>query len=218
MSGGTAASALHLAEHRDRETRRVLRNPYALDPDPGAPRPAAPDCRSVTRELGHVTFPFVMAATNSRVVRRAHALAGLPWGATFVYDEKMAVADTPLGYATALGVTAGLGAFAAALGSAAVRPLVAKLLPKPGEGPSKEARARGHWRVDLHADLGDVYTFSDHADPGYGSTAKMLGEAALCLAQDPLASAGGCTTPSVAMGGHLAERLRSAGFVLAPAD
>jgi short subunit dehydrogenase-like uncharacterized protein len=63
-----------------------------------------------------------------------------------------------------------------------------------------------------------VYTFSDRADPGYGSTAKMLGEAALCLAQDPLTSAGGCTTPSVAMGGHLAERLRSAGFVLAPLD
>ena len=55
-------------------------------------------------------------------------------------------------------------------------------------------------------------------DPGYASTSKMLGESALCLARDPLASEGGVLTPSVAMGGALLERLRRAGLTFAVAD
>jgi short subunit dehydrogenase-like uncharacterized protein len=57
---------------------------------------------------------------------------------------------------------------------------------------------------------------SDRADPGYGSTAKMLGEAALCLALDPLDSPGGVQTPSVAMAQSLLERLQRAGLGFAP--
>ena len=226
MSGGTAASALGLASEAaaDRETRRVLRNPYALDPDPAAPRPAAPDVRSIgwDARVKQFTFPFFMADVNTRVVRRAHALAGQPWGASFVYEEKMSARGTAGGLAMSVGVTAALGGFAAALGSPHVRPLIAKWLPQSGEGPSKEARERGHWKVCFIGEVGAaggdrlVYIAEDHADPGYGSTAKMLGEAALCLAQDPLTSAGGVLTPSVAMGGHLAERLRSAGLTFAP--
>jgi len=56
-----------------------------------------------------------------------------------------------------------------------------------------------------------------HGDPGYASTAKMLGEAALCLAHDALASPGGVQTPSVAMNGHLLARLRAAGLTFQPA-
>jgi short subunit dehydrogenase-like uncharacterized protein len=62
-----------------------------------------------------------------------------------------------------------------------------------------------------------IYTASDRADPGYGSTAKMLGESALCLALDPLTSDGGVTTPSLAMGGALLDRLRRAGLTFAVA-
>jgi short subunit dehydrogenase-like uncharacterized protein len=45
----------------------------------------------------------------------------------------------------------------------------------------------------------------------------MLGESALCLAYDPLTSAGGVQTPSVAMDGALLDRLRRAGLVFEPA-
>jgi short subunit dehydrogenase-like uncharacterized protein len=45
---------------------------------------------------------------------------------------------------------------------------------------------------------------------------KMLGESALCLAFDELTSPGGVLTPSFAMGNHLLDRLRSAGFTFAP--
>jgi saccharopine dehydrogenase (NAD+, L-glutamate forming) len=55
-----------------------------------------------------------------------------------------------------------------------------------------------------------------HGDPGYKSTAKMLGESALCLAYDELASSGGVQTPSVSMDGKLVARLRRAGLVFQP--
>ena len=46
-------------------------------------------------------------------------------------------------------------------------------------------------------------------DPGYGSTARMLAESALSLAEDPLTCAGGFWTPASALGEHLLERLTS---------
>ena len=63
-----------------------------------------------------------------------------------------------------------------------------------------------------------IYIAGDRAgDPGYGSTAKMLGESALCLAHDPLSSPGGVQTPSVAMAASLLPRLQAAGLTFAPA-
>ena len=49
-------------------------------------------------------------------------------------------------------------------------------------------------------------------DPGYGETSRMLGEAALCLAEDSLSPRGGVLTPAVAMGNHLVARLRKTGM------
>ena len=44
-------------------------------------------------------------------------------------------------------------------------------------------------------------------DPGYGSTSKMLAEAAVCLAKDDLDVGGGIWTPASAMGNALMQRL-----------
>jgi saccharopine dehydrogenase (NAD+, L-glutamate forming) len=44
-------------------------------------------------------------------------------------------------------------------------------------------------------------------DPGYGSTSKMLGQAALCLAEGGAKVGGGFFTPAAAMGDALIERL-----------
>ncbi len=44
-------------------------------------------------------------------------------------------------------------------------------------------------------------------DPGYGATAKMLAECAVCLAQDELPVGGGFWTPASAMGDALLKRL-----------
>lgn len=47
-------------------------------------------------------------------------------------------------------------------------------------------------------------------DPGYGSTAKMLGEAGCCLVElDRTTVGGGFWTPSTAMGEALLQRLEA---------
>jgi short subunit dehydrogenase-like uncharacterized protein len=224
FSGGTAASAFDLAREAagDAQVRAVLRNPYALDPDPSAPRPPAPDEAAIGWQprLKLFTLPFVMAQVNTRVVRRGHALAGLPWGEDFVYREVMSTPGTLRGAAMAAGITGGLAALGFAMSRPSLRDQLAKRAPQPGEGPSPEVRARGHWLVRLLAEdtQGNalVYVASDRADPGYGSTAKMLGESALCLAREPLTSPGGVLTPSVAMAQPLLDRLRRAGLTFAP--
>jgi short subunit dehydrogenase-like uncharacterized protein len=219
MSGGTVASGFAIAEAmKDPEVRRVLRNPHGLDPDPGAPTPKD-DARVVGWEPRLKMFfaPFFMAETNTRVVRRGHVLAGKPWGPDFTYREVMSTPGSVRGAIMAAGVTGGLLALSAVMKRPALRELVRKRAPQPGEGPSAAERERGHWKVRFLAEDGDdwlVYVAADpHGDPGYASTAKMLGESALCLAYDTLESAGGCLTPSVAMGGALLSRLRNTGLV-----
>lgn len=228
LSGGTIASGLGIAAEaeRDAEVRRLLANPYALDPDPHAPRPPAPDETAIgwNPHLRLFTAPFVMAPVNSRVVRRAHALAGFPWGEDFVYREVMSAPGSARGALMAAGFTGALGGLAFAMKHRRLRELLARRAPQPGEEPSRERREHGHWKARFLGEAGAngtadrlLYVAGDRADPGYGSTAKMLGEAALCLALDPLTSAGGVTTPSVAMGGALLARLRRAGLTFAVA-
>jgi short subunit dehydrogenase-like uncharacterized protein len=224
VSGGTVASAIETLREAsaDPAVRALLANPYALDPDPTAARPPAPDEKRIGWEphLKKFTVPFVMAPVNTRVVRRAHVLAGAPWGPDFVYREVMSTPGGPRGAALAVGITGGLGLLSFAMSRPGLRARLAKRAPKPGEGPSAEVRARGHWMLRLVAEGAHgellLYTVSDRADPGYGSTAKMLGESALCLARDPLSSPGGVQTPSVAMAAPLLERLREVGLVFAP--
>ncbi|MFO0745300.1 MAG: saccharopine dehydrogenase NADP-binding domain-containing protein [Myxococcota bacterium] len=223
VSGGTLASGFEMARaaKKDPAVRRLLANPYALDPDPTALRPPAPDERRLgwDRGLRKFTAPFVMAASNTRVVRRSHVLAGEPWGPGFVYREVMATPASVSGLARAAAFTAAIGAFAAVMALDPLRELAAKKAPQPGEGPSKETRDAGFWSLELVAEGGGdrlAYQVSDVGDPGYSSTARMLAEAALCLAHDALPARAGCLTPATAMGSALAERLRGAGLTLAP--
>lgn len=86
---------------------------------------------------------------------------------------------------------------------------------QPGEGPSAEARERGWFRLSFVAEAGGqaLVTRVSGGDPGYGATAHMLAEAALCLALDPdLPEAAGVITPAAAMGEALIPRLERAGI------
>ncbi|MBI5513910.1 MAG: saccharopine dehydrogenase NADP-binding domain-containing protein [Deltaproteobacteria bacterium] len=222
FSGGTIASMLELAQElgRDRAVARLLRDPYALNP---APRPTGPDQGDPTAveyvsDLGQWAGVFLMASVNTRVVRRAHALRGSPYGHDFRYSEQMSFGRGPLGLARALGVTAALGGFFGAVRVEALRNLLQRhVLPPPGQGPSEEAIARGFFVVRLLADEIPGHpgervqvTVRGSGDPGYGATARMLSEAALCLALDPLDTPFGDLPPSIAMGEPLVERLARA--------
>lgn len=217
VSGGTVASmaALFDAAARDPSVRTVLGRPYGLDPDPSRRGPDRNDRFTVTRapRLPYWTAPFVMAPTNTRVVRRTHALLGAPWGADFRYEERMSLPGGLGGWFAAWGVTLGFGAFALLLASP-LRPLVLRALPAPGEGPDERTRTTGHWRMRFVAEDGPdalVAVIGDpHGDPGYASTARMLAASAASLARDPLDVPGGMWTPASALGAHLLRRLQAA--------
>src|SRR5262249_29611563 len=148
FSGGTVASMFGLAEAMANPgVRRILRNPYALDPEPAAPHPRDGSPIGWNRTLHVFEVPFIIAATNGPVVRRAHALAGHPWGADFVYREVMSTPGSARGLAMAVGITGALVGIATAMTRPRLRSALQKRAPKPGEGPSEERRARGHWKV-----------------------------------------------------------------------
>jgi short subunit dehydrogenase-like uncharacterized protein len=221
FSGGTIASMMHIVDEakRDPSLRRLLADPYALNPRLSPRGPDGADTMGVAFDEGlrEWTGPFVMAAVNTRVVRRSNALLGFPYGEDFRYSERTACGGGPKGFARATALTAGLGAFFAAMTWPPSRSLIAKKLPAQGEGPSREARERGFFRVHLLTTLRSGRRLrglvAGTKDPGYGETAKMLGESALCLARDEAPEVrGGLWTPASCMGMALVERLRSAGM------
>lgn len=221
LSGGTLHSMLTLAEQLagDRRVAKVLADPYSLDPEDV--RGVAPSTDrywpSYDRARHVWTAPFLMAGVNTRIVRRSNALLGHRYGRALRYEERMPTGEGVKGLAGACAVSGALAVSAPAMLLAPVRTLLSRyVLPKPGEGPSAEQRARSSYRIEIHGATADGSValhahVAGRSDPGYGETAKMITESALCLALDELTSEGGVLTPAAAMAEPLIERLRKAG-------
>lgn len=216
-SGGTIASMMNIMEEAktNPEIRRIFANPYALAP---AGLRSGVRQNNVTAPMkddssGRWVAPFVMAAVNTRVVFRSHALMGSPWGEQFMYDEAMIAGDGPAGAAKAGAMAGGMGAFMAASSVGPLRKVLGdRVLPKPGEGPSPEAQRNGFFDLRFYGSTEPGATITTRVtgdrDPGYGSTAKMISEAALMLLDvDPANTPGGFWTPSTAFGQALEDRL-----------
>lgn len=213
VSGGTVASMLLAVEQgvSDPVARNVLNDPYGLYPSELNPGPDGPDQRGIRwdENFESWTGPFVMAAINSKVVRRSNALASLVYGADFSYDESMLVENRRSGLLLAGGMS--LGMIALAIGP--LRRLISKRLPQPGDGPSLSERENGFFEFHVHAhhptnSEKDVrICVKGKRDPGYGATSRMLAQAGLSLAFDELEVEGGVWTPASALGQHLVDRL-----------
>ena len=217
-SGGTVESLLNVLEEakHDRELRRVLANPYTLNPPDHRD---GPDRRDQTgpyydADLGRWTAPFVMAAINTRIVRRSNYLMDYAYGRDFRYSESVLTGAGLAGRVRATTMSVGLGGFVAAASVGPVRSLMQSLfLPKPGEGPDSEAREAGFYDirfvgVDTEGQQLRAKVYGDR-DPGYGSTSRMLGEAAVCLAREVGDLAGGFWTPAASLGDKLIDRLQA---------
>jgi short subunit dehydrogenase-like uncharacterized protein len=227
ISGGTLASIkCQFDELRQNpEFRRLIRDPYSLSPD----RAAEPDLGrqgdvgGVRRdtELGGWVAPFLMAGFNTRIVRRSNALQDHRYGSALRYREVLGFDGGPGGFAKATAAAAVTAGLVAGLALPPTRRLLDRAMPAPGEGPSAEVRAKGHFEVRIHGrtSSGDrfVSTVAAQGDPGYGATAVMLGESVLALALDgdALPSAAGVLTPATGLGLALVARLRAAGFTIA---
>jgi short subunit dehydrogenase-like uncharacterized protein len=157
-----------------------------------------------------------MAPINTRVVRRSNALMSYAYGKDFTYREVSRTGKGPKGLAMAAGMSAGLVSFMAGVSVKPIRKLLEdRVLPAPGEGPTQEQIESGSFVAELVGKRGadEVrVTVRGRRDPGYGATAGMLAESALCLSldKDKLTSAGGILTPASAMGDALVERLPNA--------
>lgn len=222
-SGGTVDSMTTMLDEvkSDAAKRKLLFDPYSLSPD----RDGEPDLGrqpdmgppSHDDDIGEWLGPFVMAAINTRIVRRSNALQDWAYGRRFRYRETMAMGPGPVGLAKATAVVGGLGALTGALAVPPVRKALGRFIPSAGEGPSEEAREKGFFKTEIHArtPAGERYVCRVQAqgDPGYAATAVMFGEAALCfvLDRDRLPDRAGVLTPATALDGPLVERLRAAG-------
>ncbi len=189
LSGGTAASggATIAAIQADRALLPVMLDPFALTPGfRGPPQPNGQTVE-VDPDLGLEVGPFMMAPINTKIVHRSNLLMGHPYGAGFLYDERAIVAE----------------------GAKTEFDLVGA--PKPGEGPSAAERDAGFYDLAFTGlfDDGRKVRIGVHGDrdPGYGSTSKIVAEAALCLILEPLDIPGGVWTPGAAMRERLVARL-----------
>lgn len=221
-SGGTVASLLNVVQEAatDPVLRKQLLNPYMLCPNHHGfmVRQHFVKSAEFDPDFNAWIAPFVMAAINERVVHRSNALSGDGYGKNFSYNEALLTGNGLKGRLTATGIVAGLGAFMLGAVTKPVSQLMERfLLPKPGEGPSPEQQLAG--RFDLRffgqTDAGQTLRVkvTGDRDPGYGSTGKMLGQAALSLALDHRQNAqktgrcGGFWTPATLFDQRFIKRL-----------
>lgn len=202
FSGGTAASGRETMARamRDPAVMAVLRNPFSLTG--GFEGPEQPHGMAVQEDedFGSWVAPFIMAPINTKNIHRSNAIMGHPYGEDFVYDEMMLTGPGEAGKAAAEMV-------------AKSNTMGGDDGPKPGEGPSKAEREAGLYDFALLGITknGDRIkaTVKGDKDPGYGSTSKIISEAAICLVKDCADLGGGIYTPATAMGMTLVDRLQA---------
>jgi len=205
-SGGTFHSAMG-AFARARQMREAMQARRKVEPRPeGRSSKAVAGKPHRDRLLGFWLLP--LPTIDPFVVARSGA-ALAAYGPRFTYSHYLGTKT--LRYAA--GGVAGAGALAV---SAQVPPLRKFLLGrvKQGEGPDEARRAKSWFTVDFvgEGDARTIHTRVSGGDPGYGETAKMLAESALCLAFDDNPQTAGCVTTAQAMGDNLMTRLVAAGI------
>ncbi len=218
-SGGTVASMMNIAKEMSGNPalRREMNNPYSLVPRDVSPGIRQPRLSTVAYDPDFDGWiaPFVMAAINTRIVHRTNALSGFEYGRDFLYDESVLMGSGGRGRFRAYALASGLGAFLAASAAAPARWVLKRFVPAPGEGPSEEMQKKGFFDMRFVGSTTDGRSLrakvTGQGDPGYGSTSKMLGQAAACLALDigKDEKPGGFWTPATIFGDRLIDRLRA---------
>ena len=218
ISGGTIASMATIFEEagEDKARRKQVANPYLLNDDTDVPNVRQDNVSKPEYDSTHKRWlaPFVMASINTRIVHRSNQLLDYEYGRDFKYDEAMWMKDGVKGKLSSYAMSAGLLGFATAMMIKPSRELLSKhVLPKAGTGPSKDEQENGYFDIRHFGQTAKNDTITvkvtGDKDPGYGSTSRMLAQAALCLAQDISKEdvGGGFWTPASAMGDKLIARL-----------
>ena len=206
FSGGTFHSALGQIS-RGRQMRAV-----AADRRRAEQRPVDRSSRAVAGKphrdplLGYWLLP--MPTIDPFVVARSGA-ALASYGPEFRYShfagtKTIRYAAGGAAFVGGIALAAQVGPLRRALGARIAR----------GDGPDEARRAKSWFTVDFVAETDGrtLRTRVSGGDPGYGETAKMLAESALCLALDDNPTTAGQVTTAQAMGESLLARLQAAGM------
>jgi len=206
-SGGTAHSAI-TAFSRVRQTSQAAKERRRLE-EPATPARRARLVKGMPRRDAKLNaWVLPMPTIDPQIVRRS-AQALERYGPDFSYGHYIALRRLPV----AAGLVGGVGALMLLSQLPPTRSMLLSAI-KPGDGPSVEQRAKGWFKVRFVGEGGGKRVVAEVSggDPGYGETAKMLAESALCLAFDDLPKTSGQLTTATAMGDALIKRLRSAGI------
>jgi short subunit dehydrogenase-like uncharacterized protein len=217
-SGGTVASMIEAikAAKADPKVRRQMGNPYLLCGENHQYQQKAHSVKGpmFDKEFNSWVAPFIMEAINSRIVLHSNALMDMAYGKDFTYSEGVLTGPGFKGRVAAVLSTVTFATLGIGLFFKPPRALLERfVLPAPGEGPSPEAQLNGYFDLRVYGADNEgnhlLVKVTGDRDPGYGSTAKMLAQAGLCLAMDIKKEdcAGGFLTPSTAMGHALLTRL-----------
>ncbi|MFJ7412632.1 saccharopine dehydrogenase family protein [Streptomyces sp. NPDC098077] len=206
FSGGTFASALTamgrgpqmLAAARERRLHEPRLVGRRVRTPAGSPHFSGP---TGTWALPLPTVDPTIVGRSARSLER--------YGPDFRYRHFASVKTLPM----ALGAPVAIGALVAAAQVEGAREWLMGRY-EPGQGPDAERRGRSWFTVRFVGEGGGrrVFTEVSGGDPGYGETAKILAESAVCLALDELPETSGQVTTAVAMGDALLERLTAAGL------
>jgi saccharopine dehydrogenase (NAD+, L-glutamate forming) len=206
FSGGTFHSAMEQMS-RQRTARQTYRERRKQEP-----RPEGRKSRSLAgkpgrdKDLGYWLLP--LPTIDPVIVSRSGAALD-EYGPDFGYSHFAGLKT--LRYT--VGGAVGVASLAVAANIPPLRNALKKRV-KQGDGPSESRRAKSWFTVDFVGEAGGqkVHTRVSGGDPGYTETAKMLSEAALCLALDDNPKTAGQVTPAQAMGDALLVRLQKAGI------
>jgi short subunit dehydrogenase-like uncharacterized protein len=232
LSGGTMQSMVAVMD--DEHAERAL-DPAALtlDPELAAEVRARSPIELGPRlgSNGEVIAPMSPAAyINPAVIHRSNNLAAEGRGERpqpFRYREGIAIpgptVTLPARYAAAGAMSATQAGFRAIAGSrrprlrAGASRAMSKVFPGSGFGPSGDRLEDWRWGLTVEAETtgGNAVTVELDADghPGYLTTARMLAEAGLALAEPGATpERAGCLTPATALGTGSMPRFERAGM------
>lgn len=224
VNGGTLATGFNLYESGQAARAR---DPFLLNP---AGEHSAEEIKlnldlqraQFDPDVDAWTAPFIMAATNARIVRRSAALFDqwrTSYGAGFRYQEFQKF-NARAGFKAKM-FSGILGAFEGMMKNSFTRRMLKSITPKPGSGPSEKTMDNGWFRCDLVGTSADGRkvrgVIKDQGDPGNRATVKFVCESALALALNAAElpggqQRGGILTPATAFEEVLATRLRHAGM------
>ena len=212
ISGGTIYSFLNIIEEsrKNKNIKKVLNNPHGLSPNKDLFDSDEEDLKKIIFDSTSKKWigPFVMAAINTRIVRRSNYLMDFKYGRDFIYNEALvfggSILSKFLGYIKLVPIY-----LISKNNNTLLKSLLKSFLPKLVRD-QKLIEKNGYFKFRFYIfnnKLKALVSVNGIGCPGYGSTSKMLAESSICLALDEIPIQNGVLTPSVALGNALLNRL-----------